>query len=93
MSDLGPSTEKIVAVNGQPLRILGSAVLRIRIAGTDRERKVLITDDVSQNCFLGIDFLKQNGCIVDWYASFWWWHDAFTLLDAGAERLSRSSGE
>ena len=24
-----------------------------------------ITDDVSQNCLLGVDFLKQNGCIVD----------------------------
>ena len=52
MSDLEPSTEKIVAANGQPLRILGSAVLRIRIAGIDKEHKVLITDDVSQNCFI-----------------------------------------
>ena len=59
------STEKIVAANGEPLRILGSAALRIRIAGIDREHKVLITDDVNQNCLLGVDFFKQNGCIVD----------------------------
>ena len=61
MSDLKPLTEKIVATNGQPLRISYTTVLRFRIACLDREHKALIADDMTQDCLFGADFLKENG--------------------------------
>ena len=47
----------VVVANGQPLRILGVIRSSFNIAGTEFSDDALLTEDVSQDCLFGADFL------------------------------------
>ena len=65
---LRPSSEPVVVANGEPLKILGVAVVVIRVAETDFTHEVLVTDQVLQDCLLGADFLIANSFVIDFKA-------------------------
>ena len=50
----------VVAANGQPLWILGVIRSSFNVAGTEFRHEALVTQDVSQDCLLGADFLLSH---------------------------------
>ena len=59
------SSGPVVAANGQPLRILGVIRSTFSVAGTEFSHDALVTEDVSQDCLLGADFLLSREFVVD----------------------------
>ena len=62
---LESSGGSVVTANGQPLRILGVIRSSFSVAGTEFRHDALVTEEVSQDCLLGADFLLSHGFVVD----------------------------
>jgi len=60
--------DKVVSANGQPLGILGRCALRIRIGGVDELHPVLVANDLTQDCLIGVDFLARHKVQIDFAA-------------------------
>ena len=60
--------DRVVSANGQPLGILGRCDLRIGIGGVDELHPVLVANDVTQDCLIGVDFLARHKVIIDFAA-------------------------
>ena len=59
------SGSPVVAANGQPLQILGVFRSSFNVAGTEFSHDALVTEDMSQDCLLGADFLLSHNFVVD----------------------------
>ena len=60
----------VVTAKGQPLRILG--VIRSNVAGSEFSHDALVTEDMSQDCLLGADFLLSHEFVVDLKDNMLW---------------------
>ena len=61
-----PSTNhSVVAANGEQLQICGKARLMFHIGDFNTYYTALIVKSLTQECLLGVDFLKRFGCMVD----------------------------
>ena len=62
----GHRTSLTVSVaNGEPLKILGSTQISLKISRSKWKHVVLVTDDISHDCMLGTDFLIANKFNID----------------------------
>ena len=59
------ANERVVSANGQPLEVLGTCRLRIRLGGIHAVHSVLVASDITQECLVGVDFLSKHGCVID----------------------------
>ncbi len=55
----------VVAANGEYLRLIGETILTIEVGGLCAPQKVLVAENMTQECLLGADFLKKYSCVVD----------------------------
>ena len=58
--------ETLVEVNGNKLSVRGYSLIPISVKG-------IVTDDVKVDAILGLDFLKENHCMIDcskWLITF-----------------------
>ncbi|KAK3749114.1 hypothetical protein QZH41_019410 [Actinostola sp. cb2023] len=60
--------DRVVSANGQPLGILGRCALRIRIGGVDELHPVLVANDLTQDCLIGVDFFARHKVQIDFAA-------------------------
>ena len=58
----------VVAANGEKLELVGQGEVSITIGGVTRRHMVLVTNHLTQECILGVDFLTKHACVVDLYA-------------------------
>ena len=57
--------------NGEPLKILGSIQISLKISRSKWENVVLVTDDISHDCLLGTDFFIANKFNIDLEQKLW----------------------
>ncbi|XP_028412535.1 uncharacterized protein LOC114535422 [Dendronephthya gigantea] len=62
---MSKAQERVVSANGQPLGILGTCKLRIRLGGVDVYHTVLVASDITQDCLIGVDFLAKYDCKIN----------------------------
>ena len=55
----------VFVANGEPLKILGSIQMSLKISRSKWEHVVLVTDDISHDCLLGTDFLIAHKFNID----------------------------
>ena len=55
----------LVGANGTPIDVLGSATVTLTVAETAFPARVLIVKQLTTEAILGVDFLAENGCIVE----------------------------
>ena len=60
--------ERVVSANGQPLGILGKVHLTLGLAGIKELHPVLVADDLTQECLIGVDFLARHRFQIDFAA-------------------------
>ena len=56
---------RVVAANGLPLKILGQVLVDVRVASVHASHRVLVADDISHDCLLGVDFLGANNFTIE----------------------------
>ena len=62
---LGKVTSKIVGAEGSQLNILGTVELDTTLEGIRAKQLFYVCDNLKQSALLGMDFLQNNGCVVD----------------------------
>lgn len=62
---LGRVGSKVVGAEGSQLNILGTVELDIAVDGIKAKQLFYICDNLKQSALLGMDFLRNNGCVVD----------------------------
>ena len=62
---LGRVESKVVDAEGSQLNILGTVELDIAVDGIKTKQLFYICDNLKQSALLGMDFLRNNGCVVD----------------------------
>ena len=62
---LGRVGSKVVSTEGSELNILGTVELDIAVDGIKAKQLFYICDNLKQSALLGMDFLRTNGCVVD----------------------------
>ena len=55
----------ILGANNSPLKMCGTAEVKIEMAGITATHEVYICKDLGQNMLIGVDFLKPHGCVID----------------------------
>ncbi|XP_028404818.1 uncharacterized protein LOC114527387 [Dendronephthya gigantea] len=66
---MSKARERVVSATGQPLGILGTCKLRIRLGGVDVYHTVLVASDITQDCLIGVDFLVKYDCKINFEMS------------------------
>jgi hypothetical protein len=56
---------RVIAANGLPLNVLGQLLVDIRVASIHTSHRVLVADDISHDCLLGVDFLGANNFTIE----------------------------
>ena len=64
---LGRVGSKVVGAEGSQLNILGTVELDIAVDGIKTKQLFYICDNLKQSALLGMDFLRNNGCVVDFH--------------------------
>ena len=54
-----------MGAEGSQLNILGTVELDIAVDGIRAKQLFYICDNLKQSALLGMDFLRDNGCVVD----------------------------
>ena len=62
---LGSVGSKVVGAEGSQLNILGTVELVIAVDGIKTKQLFYICDNLKQSALLGMDFLRDNVCVVD----------------------------
>ena len=55
----------IVAANGEMLDLLGQDKLQLQVGDLHVQFPVFIARELTQECLLGADFLKQHNCVIN----------------------------
>ena len=71
--------ERVISAIGQPLGILGVCKIRKRLRNIDANHDGLVASDISQDCFIGVDFFATYYCLIDFENS---------LVKAGSKVVS-----
>ena len=53
---MSKARERVISANGQPLGILQTCKVRIHLGGIDAYHSVLVVNDITQDCLIGVDF-------------------------------------
>ena len=61
---LRPPSQSIVTANGKALEIMGQVDVSLSIGNFTCMLLVLVTEELTQPCVLGADFLTEMGCVV-----------------------------
>ena len=61
---LGAQGTQVVSANGSPLKIVGMVGIEIAVAGICAIHPVLIAEDITHDCLLGVDFLRKHECTI-----------------------------
>ena len=61
---LGAQGTQVVSANGSPLKIVGMVDIEIAVAGICAIHPVLIAEDITHECLLGVDFLRKHECTI-----------------------------
>ena len=56
---------RVIAANGLPLKILGQVPVDVRVASVHASHRVLVADDTSHDCLLGVDSLGANNFTIE----------------------------
>ena len=56
---------RVIAANGLPLKILGQVLVDVRVASVHASHHVLVAEDISHDCLLGVDFLSANNFTIE----------------------------
>ena len=64
-SSLSPCTVPVMAVNGEQLKVAGEIDLHLQIGTHQGKHKVLVVEQMLQQCLLGTDYLEKQKCLVD----------------------------
>eukprot|EP00731_Ephydatia_muelleri_P010468 Em0005g1054a len=64
-SSLSPCTVPVMAVNGEQLMVAGEIDLHLQIGTHQGKHKVLVVEQMLQQCLLGTDYLEKQKCLVD----------------------------
>ena len=59
------SGKKLVGVNGASLSICGCGNIQVLFKGTPFMVTCIVTDDITIEAILGLDFLEANSCVID----------------------------
>ena len=59
------SGKKLVGVNGASLSICGCGNVQVLFKGTPFMVTCIVTDDITIEAILGLDFLEANSCVID----------------------------
>ncbi|CAK8672603.1 unnamed protein product [Clavelina lepadiformis] len=70
-----PSNVRFLGASGTVIEMAGKAKLNFTVAGIESTRDVFVAENLSESCILGLDFLQDHGCIVD--------YDVMTLKAGG----------
>ena len=62
---LGRVRSKVVGAEGSQLNILGTVELDMAVDGIKTKQLFYICDNLKQSAILGMEFLRNNGCVVD----------------------------
>ena len=62
---LTPPARPIVAANGGELDLLGQDELQLQVGDLQVQFPVFIARELTQECLLGADFLKQHDCVIN----------------------------
>ena len=65
MDHLTQPARPIVAANGEKLDLIGGTELRLSVGDLDIPLSVFIAKELTQECLLGADFLKQHNCVIN----------------------------
>ena len=65
MDHLTQPARPIVAANGEKLDLIGGTELRLSVGDLDVPLSVFIAKELTQECLLGADFLKQHNCVIN----------------------------
>ena len=61
---LGAQGTQVVSANGSPLKIVEMVDIEIAVAGICSIHPVLIAEDITHDCLLGVDFLRKHECPI-----------------------------
>ena len=64
-SSLSPCTVPVMAVNGEELKVAGEIDLHLQIGTHQGKHKVLVVEQMLQQCLLGTDYLEKQKCLID----------------------------
>ena len=64
---LGRVESKVVGAQGSQLNILGTVELDIAVDGIKTKQLFYICDNLKQSALLGMDILRNNGCVVNFH--------------------------
>ena len=59
------TAHRLVVVDDIPIKVQGSAIIQLIIAGVEFQHKFIIADQITTDAILGIDFLEANKCILN----------------------------
>ena len=62
---LNPFTTRLVGVDGIPLQVRGSAVVKLSLKELMVDQNLIVADSLTSEGILGMDFLESNHCILD----------------------------
>lgn len=77
----------VVTANGEPLSIIGQTRSKISLASKEFDHEILVSNDVSQDCLLGADFLSAHGFTLD-ISHVVLWNHVHTTLASGLDGCS-----
>ena len=63
--DVWKGTERLVDASGNLMRVMGTKVASIRLGEGEFTHPVIVVDKLPMEALLGMDFILQNGCILD----------------------------
>ena len=55
----------LVSVDGNPIKINGSAVIPFSIAGLSFQQEFIIAEQITADAILGVNFLESNKCVLN----------------------------
>ena len=58
-------SEVVVSASGEPLMVAGRVTLQVSVGNINVEHGVLVIKDLSQDCIIGVDFLRNHKMVVD----------------------------
>ena len=60
-----PVCQKLVGVDGIPLKVRGASTFHFIIAGLEFNHRLIIADNITADAILGLDFLDSHQCVLD----------------------------
>ena len=57
--------QRLVGVDGMPIRVRGSTLIQFSIGGMEFNHEFVVTDHITAEAILCLDFLEANKCVLD----------------------------